>query len=457
MKNKKLLWYLSGAAVLLIIIAIIGKSAGWFGNVEKIKVCAEKPQKRTIVETITANGKIQPETEVKISPEVSGEIVALYVKEGDEIKKGDILLKINPDIYLSNLDRMKATLNSAKSNFANSKARLLQVEAQFNQAELSYFRNKSLHDKGAISEAEFENAQSAYEIAKAEVEATKENINSMDYAVKSAEASLKEANENLTKTTIYAPINGTISKLNVESGERVVGTAQFSGTELLRIANLNMMEVKVEVNENDIVRVSLGDTAIVEVDAYLKKKFKGIVTEIANSANTTGVSADQVTSFDVKILLLQESYNELIPKDNANYYPFRPGMSATVDIQTETIADALSIPIQSVTTRTDTAKFTFGKKQKEEEMQTGPGEEKTEKINKSRNDSIQEIVFVIKESKSVKRNVKTGIQDNNYIQIITGVSEDDEVIVAPYSAVSKKLKDGSPVEKVMKDKLFEEK
>jgi len=458
MKNKKLLWYLSGFAIVLIVMAIIGKSAGWFGNEERIKVSAEKAQKRTIVETITANGKIQPETEVKISPDVSGEIVALYVREGDEVKKGDLLLKINPDIYLSNLDRMKATVNSAKSNLANARARLLQVDAQFKQAELSYNRNKSLYNKGAISEADYENAQSAYETAKAEVEATKENIKSVEFAVKSSEASLKEANENLTKTTIYAPINGTVSKLNVESGERVVGTAQMPGTELLRIANLNLMEVKVEVNENDIVNVSLGDTALIEVDAYMNKKFSGIVTEIANSANTTGVSADQVTSFDVKILLLQESYDELISKDNPNYYPFRPGMSASVEIQTATIAETLTIPIQAVTTRADSTIHILDKKKEEmggESM--NDDNEKAEKERKSKNDSIKEIVFILKDGKAVKQIVKTGIQDNNYIQVIKGLNENDEIIVAPYSAVSKKLKDGSLVEKVDKEKLFEEK
>ncbi|MCX6256804.1 MAG: efflux RND transporter periplasmic adaptor subunit [Bacteroidia bacterium] len=458
MKNKKLLWYLGGAAIILIIFAVIGKSAGWLGNTERIKVSTEKPANRTITEIITANGKIQPETEVKISPDVSGEIVELNVKEGDEVKAGQLLIKINPDIYLSNLDRMVATVNSSKANLANAQAHLLQVEAQMKQAELSYNRNKTLHDKGAISDADFENSQSAFETAKAELAATKENINSMNYGVKSAEASLKEANENLMKTTIYAPVNGTISKLNVEKGERVVGTAQMPGTELLRIANLNLMEVKVEVNENDIVHVKLGDTALIEVDAYLSKKFRGIVTEIANSANTTGVAADQVTSFDVKILLLQDSYKYLIPKDNPNYYPFRPGMSASVDIQTETLVDVLSVPIQAVTTRTDSTKLIMNNKKEDQSDKGGsPFDEKTDKAEKAKTDSVKEIVFILKDGKATIRQVKTGIQDNNYIRIISGLTEKDEVITAPYTAVSKKLKEGTKVEKVAKDKLFEQK
>jgi len=438
MKNNKILKYLINVAVVFIILALIGKKAGWFGKADIIKVTTEKVSKRNIIETITANGKIQPETEVKISPDVSGEIVELNIMEGDEVEEGKLLLKIKPDIYLSNLDRVKASLNSAKSNLANSKARLVQIEAQFKQAELSFKRNKKLWNQKAISEAEWETAESSFYVAKAEVEAGRETVNSAEFAVKSSEASLKEAKENLTKTTIYAPMNGTISKLNVEKGERVVGTAQMAGTELLRIANLNKMEVKVEVNENDIVRVSLFDTAIIEIDAYLKEKFKGIVTEIANSANTLGVSTDQVTSFDVKILILQESYKHLIPTDNPNFYPFRPGMSANVDIETHIEKDVLSIPIQAVTTREDTSQLadslkTFDNKFEEEMM---------------------EVVFVYEDGKVKLRKVVSSIQDNNYIRIDSGLTADEEVVVSPYNAISKKLKDESVVEKVDKEKLF---
>ncbi|OFY90063.1 MAG: efflux transporter periplasmic adaptor subunit, partial [Bacteroidetes bacterium RIFOXYA2_FULL_33_7] len=386
--------------------------------------------------------KIQPEKEVKISADVSGEIVELYVKEGQEVKQGDLLLKIKPDIYVSNLDRMEASLNSAKSNLSNAKARLSQVEARFIQAEQAYQRSKKLHEQNAISESDYENAVSEFQVAKAEVDAAKETVSASEFAVLSSEASLKEASENLKKTSIYSPIDGTISLLNVEQGERVVGTIQMAGTEILRIANLNRMEAKVEVNENDIIHVSLGDTAIIEVDAYLDKEFKGIVTEVANSANTQGVSTDQVTSFDVKVRILQSSYENLTPKDSVNKYPFRPGMTATVDIQTETHKNVLAIPIQAVTTRTDSTEI----------VKT----DKEDQIVEQNKDEQLEVVFVFDNGKAIQKTVKTGIQDDEFIEIIEGLEEKVEVITAPYSLISKKLKDNMVVEKGDKNNLFTE-
>ena len=451
MKNNKLLKYLLIVAAVLIVFAIIGKKAGWFGKVKAVKVSTEKVEKRTIIEIITANGKIQPETEVKLSPEVSGEIVILNVVEGQEVKKGDLLVKINPEIYLSGIARMEASLNSAKSNLANSKARLAQTKAQFTQAELSYNRNKKLWNDKAISDSEFESAQSNYEVAKADVDAATESVNSAHYNVMSTEASLRESRENLAKTTIYAPMSGTISRLNVELGERVLGTIQMAGTELLRIANLNLMEVKVDVNENDIVRVEKNDTAIIEVDAYLGKKFKGIVTEIANSASVAGSGTDQVTNFEVKILILKDSYVDLIPENKINFYPFRPGMSATADIQTNTKHNVLSIPIQAVTTRKDTTGVTNKKDsgiQKE-----GEDENKDEKkIEKDKEPLI--VVFEYDNGKTKLTEVKTGIQDDNYIEIISGLTDSTEVVTAPYSAISKKLKNQMAIEKVDIDELF---
>jgi HlyD family secretion protein len=446
MKPKKLLRYLIIAVVLLIILAVVGKRAGWFGKNTVYRVSTEKPLPRTIIETITANGKVQPETEVKLSPDVSGEIVELNIIDGQEVKKGDLLLKIKPDIYISTLERMEASVNTAKANLSNAEAQLEQVKAQFTQTEASYTRNKKLYDQGAISQSEYETAVSAYEMGKANVDAAKQSVKSAEFTVKSAEASLQEANENLTKTSIYAPMDGTISKLNVENGERVVGTVQMAGTELLRIANLNVMEVLVQVNENDIVRVKLGDTALIEVDAYIGQKFKGMVTEIANSANTTGVTTDQVTSFDVKIRILPESYQQLLTKDKPNRYPFRPGMSATVDIQTHTCKNTLSVPIQAVTARIDSSKFKNKQLKKEKTTEEPVQEEK-----------IEEMVFVFSEGKVYMKKVKTGIQDNNYIQIISGIEINDEVVVAPYTAISKKLKDKMDVTKVDKDQLFLEK
>ncbi len=424
MKGKKIFIILAVLIIIVIVIMTIGKKNGAFGKREGLKVEAEKPQFRKIVEKITANGKVQPETEVKISPDVSGEIVELNIKEGDYVNKGKLLLKIKPDTYISMRDRANAALNSAKARLAISKA-------QFEKNTLVYQRNKSLWEQKAISDSDYENALSAYTVSKAEVEAA-------EFNVKSSEASLKEAQENLVKTTIYAPMSGTVSKLNVELGERVVGTAQMAGTEIMRIADLNRMEVKVDVNENDIVRVKLGDVAEIEVDAYIDRTFKGIVTEIANSASITGGSADQVTTFDVKILVLEESYADLT---SDNRKPFRPGMSASVDIITKEINNALSVPIQAVTIRGEDNKNPNVANNDFAEVNNG-GEQKEDD-----RDDMKEIVFLVNADKTVKSvEVKTGIQDDKYIEIKTGIDTTALLVSGPYSAVSKKLKDGMTVE-----------
>lgn len=435
MKSNKLLKILIIIAFIFIVFALIGKKKGWFGGEAGIKVTIENPEFRSITEIVTASGKIQPETEVKISPDVSGEIVEMKIKEGDFVNKGDLLLKIKPDMYLSAVDRAKAAVNSAKANKANSEAYLEQIKAKYTQTKNAYDRNKILWEQETISKAEYETALSSYEMVKAELEATKKSVEGAKYSVQSAEASFSEAEESLRKATIYAPMSGTVSVLNVEKGERVVGTMQMAGTEILRIANLDRMEVKVEVNENDIVKVQLGDTALIEIDAYLGESFKGLVTEIANSANVSGMSADQVTNFIVKILLLKQSYKHLITNNNPN--PFRPGMSASVDIQTNTKTNILTIPIQCVTTRVDS----------------------TQKNNSNMadlKDELNEGVFIISNDSAILQIVKTGIQDNKYIEILEGLSEENKVITAPFSAISRRLKNGSVVKIVDKDKLFQE-
>jgi len=416
MKNNKILKILLPIVVVLIIFAVVGKKAGWFGKALTIKVAVENAEKRTIVETITANGKIQPEKEVKISPDVSGEIVELTVKEGDNVEKGQLLLRIKPDNYISQRDRSLAEISSAQ-------ARRAQAEAQFTQADLSYKRSKQLYEQQTISKSDFEQAEATYTVAKATVDAAK-------FAITSAEASLKDANENLTKTSIYAPMTGTVSMLLVELGERVAGTNLMAGTDLMRVADLSRMEAQVQVNENDIPRVKLGDTALIEVDAYLDQKFKGIVTEIANSAKTTGVSADQVTNFDVKILVLPESYQKLVDSGEKN--PFRPGMSATVDIRTQIKTNILAVPIQSVTTRTDTLNYT--------------GKQATK--------DIRTLVFLTDGKYALAKDVKTGIQANSYIEILSGIAVNDRVVSAPYSAISKKLSDSTLIEVVKKEVLY---
>ena len=418
MKNNKILKILLPIVVVFILFAVVGKKAGWFGKALTLKIAVENVEKRTIVETITANGKIQPEKEVKISPDVSGEIVELTVKEGDPIVKGQLLLRIKPDNYISQRDRSLAEISSAKS-------RLAQSEAQFTQADLAFTRSKQLYEQQTISKSDFEQAQATYSVAKSTVDAAK-------FAIASGEASVKDANENLLKTSIYAPLTGTVSMLLVELGERVAGTNLMAGTELMRVADLSRMEAQVQVNENDIPRVKLGDTALIEVDAYLDQKFKGIVTEIANSAKTTGVSADQVTNFDVKILVLPQSYQKLV--DAGDKHPFRPGMSATVDIRTQSKPDILTVPIQSVTTRTDTLKVKVAGTPSEKDIRT--------------------IVFVSDGKYALAKDVKTGIQDNSYIEILSGITVNDKVVSSPFSAISKKLSDSTLIEVVKKEALF---
>jgi HlyD family secretion protein len=435
MNSRKLLIYLSVSVVVLVIFAVAGKKAGWFGKSVTYDVTTEKVSIRNITEIITANGKIQPETEVKLTPDVSGEIVELVVKDGDDVKKGQFLLKIKPDNYISARDRTQAALNAARANLANAKAMLAQVEARYEQARLSYNRSKKLWDERTISESEWESAQSAYDVAKAEVSASQQNVAAAEFSIHSADATLKEASENLIKTSIYAPIDGTITLLNVEKGERVVGTELMSGTDMLRVANLDRMEVLTEVNENDIVRVKLNDSATIEVDAFPDRKFKGIVTEIANSATTTGQTTDQVTNFEVKILLLKESYRDLISEGKSQ--PFRPGMSASVDIMTESKTNILCVPLQSVTMMADSII--------KADSLTGV----------SVGDEPKEVVFVYEKGKAKTTLVKTGIQDNDYIEIASGLSENTEVITAPYNVITKKLKNGSSVKKVSKEQLKE--
>lgn len=436
-KSNKILPYGIALVLVIIIVLVAGKKLGWFGKDYQINIATKVVESRTITEQITANGKVQPETEVKISPDVSGEIIEMNVKEGDEVKKGQLLVVIKPDIYIQSYNRALAALSSAQ-------ARLAQADARQIESDMAFKRANSLYKQEAIPVSDFESAQASYKVAQSEVTAGK-------FAVKSAEASVAEAQEQLVKTKIYAPMDGIISRRNVEKGERVVGTNMYAGTEMLVIANLHLMEVKVDVNENDIVRVNLNDTALVEVDAYLGRKFKGIVTEIANSANVAGSSTDQVTNFSVKILLLESSYKDLIIADG-NQYPFRPGMSATVDIQTETRKNVISVPIQAVTTRS------LNGKDETKQENTEPTEVEnavvTKQEPKTEADKKVEVVFVYKDGKVKKQPVKTGIQDSENIEITEGVKAGDEIVVAPFNAINKLLNDSSQVKKVDEKELF---
>lgn len=402
-KSKKSLFLTiaGGVILLLVIISVFSKGD------EGIAVTLAYPQVCPITETVPANGRIQPVTEVKISPDVSGEIVELNCEEGDRVNAGDLLIKIKQDLYISAVEQAEASLNSVKAQYLQQKAQLIQIEA-------AHERNKSLFEQKAISQQELETSTSQYQVAV-------EQLNAAKYNIKSAEAALKEALENLVKTTIYAPMSGIISDLAVEKGERVVGTSQMAGTEMLRIADMEKMEVLVDVNENDIIRLSQSDTADIEVDAYPNRKFKGVVTHIANSANSTGttVSADQVTNFEVKVKILPESYGDLLEK---NPIPFRPGMSASVSIITDYRADAIVIPIQAITTRTELA-------------------------DSSATNEVNEFVFVYDSitGRVSPQVITTGIQDMMNIEVLSGLTRQSRIVTGPYRAINRELKKDSEV------------
>ncbi|MFD2822198.1 efflux RND transporter periplasmic adaptor subunit [Lacinutrix iliipiscaria] len=415
--SKKTLTIIVVAVIVLLVFLIGGKKAGWFGKQGNFKeIEAMKIAKIDIVETVSATGKIQPEIEVKLSSEVSGEVIELPIVEGQQVEKGDLLVRVNPDIYESSLNRSQASLQNVKSG-------LNQAEASLKEAKANYDRNQQLFDKGIISKADWDKVVSSYEIAQA-------NKQSAYYSVQSSAATVNEARDNLNRTNIYAPMSGTISKLSIELGERVVGTQQMAGTEIMRVANLTNMEVEVDVNENDIVKVNIGDSTIVEVDAYLKKQFKGLVTEIANSADGV-LTADQVTNFKVKVRILEESYKDLLEGRDENYSPFRPGMTATVDIITNKREKVIGVPISSIVIKTDTSST---RKIKTKDAVASESEEKFE------------CVFIKEGTKAKLRVVKTGVQDNSNIEILEGLNEGEEIITGPYNTVTKSLKNNDDVQ-----------
>ena len=375
---------------MLVVLAVTGNKLGWFGKGNTTLVAVDKAVKRTIVETVSASGKVQPEIEVKLSSEVSGEIVQLLVKEGDVVKKGQLLCKVRPDVLKSGYDRAVASLNSQRASLASTQQQLKQAEANFANTSSRYKRNQELFVKKVISAAEFDAAKAEFEGARANLESVRQNVVGSRFGVEQSSAVVQEAGANLAKTTIYAPVDGVISKLSIELGDRILGTSQMAGTELMRISNLSSMEVSVDVNESDINRVTLNDTAEIEVDAFQGKKFQGIVTEIASSANVVGASADQVTNFTVKVRILPESYVQLLREKSSNSSPFRPGLSATVDIQTEKFS-GLVVPIQSVTTREE-------KKVKTDEDKPNPEENSDEEEKKS-SEPVKEYIFIYQAGK----------------------------------------------------------
>ena len=458
-KSNRIWWILGGVVALLVVFLFVAKSAGWIGKEKPTEVEFVKVGKTDIIETVSASGKIQPEVEVKITPDVPGEIIGLYVKEGDSVKKGQLLLKVQPENYISITQRAEAVVNQSKASSEQARSAIAQSEARVIRAQAEYDRQKRLFDDKVISASDLEIAETNLKVAKQDVTASKANLEAATFNIRSAEAGLKDASENLRKTSIYAPMNGIVSKLAVELGERVVGTSQMAGTEMLRIANLNNMEVRINVNENDIVRVSLGDTANIDVDSYslTGKKFKGIVTQIANTANGAGgtlaaasAATDAVTEFEVRIRILTESYRDLIDRKAKKVYPFKPGMTATVDIITEKKERVLSVPIAAVTTRD-------GNNEQKPEQQGPPseGQATNEPAKPKKKEAPKEVVFVAdKENKVKLREVKTGITDTaaGTIEIKDGLKEGEEIVSGPFIAVSKKLKDGDVVAKKVEKK-----
>lgn len=456
-KSNRLWWILGGVVALLVIFLLVAKAQGWIGKEKPTEVEFVKVGKSDITETVSASGKIQPEVEVKITPDVPGEIIALYVKEGDSVKKGQLLLKIQPENYVSVAQRAEAVVNQTKANAEQAKSTIAQSEARLARTQAEFNRQKRLFDDKVVSASDLEIAETNLKVARQDLEAAKSSVEASKFNVKSAEAGLKDASENLRKTSIYAPMSGIVSKLAVELGERVVGTSQMAGTEILRIANLNNMEVRINVNENDIVRVSLGDTAIIDVDSYAMtgKKFRGIVTEIANTANGSGTSSlsaassDAVTEFEVRIRILPESYRELVDRKARKVYPFKPGMTATVDIVTEKKIGVMSVPIAAVTTRgADDTANADAKKDKATPAET------SQEPKPSKKDKPKEVVFIHDKDKAKIREVKTGITDTaaGTIEVISGLKEGEEIVSGSFIAVSKKLKDGELIMKKVEKK-----
>ena len=453
MKKKKLLWIFVGLVVL--VIGLVGlKSAGVIGKDEGLKVATEKAERRNITETVNASGKVFPEIEVKVSPDISGEIVDLEVKEGDSVRKGQVLAKIYADIYSTQRNQAAAEVNRQQAMVDNSKAQLESLQSALDLAKNTFERQKKLLADKIISNAEFEQAENSFRSAQANYNGAVQNIRSGKAGIASSQANLEKANKDLSRTAVLSPMTGSVSLLNVKAGERVVGNSMMAGTEMMRIADMSIFEVQVDVGENDIPKVKMYDSALVEVDAYNNRKFKGIVTQIASSnttASTATSSSNDVTNYKVHIRLLRESYQDLFDPSRPKYFPFRPGMNASADIQTRTKANVLSANINAVSTREKgTDKVVGEDKDKDKPKDNTKDETKTTAAD------LDEVVFVLQKDGTVKKFVvKTGIQDINNIEVTQGLKAGDEIVVAPYNIISKTLKDGTKVKVVPKDKLFE--
>jgi len=460
--SKKLIWILV-SVVLLIVLLVVAQKSGAFGKDEGTKVTAEKVQKRTIIETVTASGKVYPEIEVKVSPDISGEIVELNVAEGDSVRRGQVLARIYADIYATQRDQASAGVSQQQAVVSNSTAQLDALKAAQDLAEKTYNRQKQLAADKVISKSEFEQAESNYLTTKANYNAAVQGIKGGQAAVMNAQANLTKANKDLGRTVITSPMDGVISLLSVKKGERVAGNSFNVGTEMMRVADMSKIEVRVDVGENDIPKVHLGDSSVIEVDAYNKRKFKGIVTQIASSnkgaaSQQVSTTSTDVTNYEVRIRLLPESYKDLIDPARPKSFPFRPGMSASADIQTRRHENKLSVPINAVTTREKGTDKVAASNNTNTSTGSAPADQNANPDQKTAITDLDEVVFVLQPDKKVKKVVvKTDIQDINNIEITSGLKEGDMVITGPYGTISKILKDGTVVNVVDKDKLFDTK
>lgn len=458
--NKKI-WWIIGILVVVIVALVILKKTGAVGKDEAVKVATEKISKRTIIETVSASGKVYPEDERKVSSDVSGEVVEMYVEEGDSVRKGQVLAKVFADVLTSARDRASSVVNQQQAQVGNTEASIASFEARLNQAKQNYDRQKKLLNDKVISKSEFETAESQYLTAQADLNAARQTVKSTKAAVQSAQASLTEANKNLSRTTVIAPMNGIVSLLAVKKGERVAGNSFSLGTEILRVADMSKIEVRVDVGENDIPKVKIGDSAIIEVDAYNDRKFKGVVTQISSSstsAQQVTTSTSDVTNYKVYIRIDPASYADLIDPAKGKNLPFRPGMSASADIMTTKHENILAVPILAVTTRDKNEQASKTKVKEEQDKKKAQGQDASATDNAVMTDEMEEVVFIIQKDGTVKKiAIRTNIQDNEYIEVMSGIKEGDEVISAPYNTISKTLKDGMKVKVVPKEKVYDDK
>ena len=441
-KSNKTLYYVIGGIVVLIVVLLVGKSMGIIGKPTEIEVEVAKSKRATIEEKVSASGTVQPVVEIKIAPEVSGEIIELNVEDGDSVRLNQLLVRIRPDVLMSQLERSEAGLSQQRANVLSSEAGLSRAQATFIRAEADYQRQEKLWNEKVISEADWQLAKQNYEIAKNDLTSSKQSLEAAKYIVMSTEASVREARENVRRTAVVAPMKGIVSKLNVKRGERVVGTIQMQGTEMLRIADLSLMEVRVNVNENDIVRVHLNDSVNIDVDAYAidNKRFKGIVTNIANTAKDK-LSADAITEFEVRILVLSGSYEDLVKKGNR--YPFRPGMTASVEILTNKKENVMSVPLAAVTTRNPNELTTDQNQQGQPVNNTNRAVDEKKDLSKKKEDKV--VVFINDGGVAKMVEVKTGISDYENIEILSGIQDSTAVVTGPFLAVSKRLKNGDKI------------